>query len=233
MIFHNKILLSLIGCIIANSCFADGVVPIFDPGNFQVTPVTPIIPPFMSTGVVCQEDYYVAYCGNMEISFENIMTVLKNNRYLLVEYCWATDGSLTTAKHYQNIRAIFGIVDCSDGCNDIDKKIQKMDGTGNSGSVGNCGAKNTLLKNWMQNVHTACMTAAQNGTLVCLPCPDDGVTDTKTEYAGAGTTATWKTFNTIANCYITGGEDERGEFELEQPTPSTNPPTKKCYYSKE
>ena len=232
MILRNKFLSFLVACTIANSCFGE-----------------------QNTVTVCAEGYYVAYCGSTEISFENIMRILTNQHFRLSNQCWAVDGSLTKAQHYQNIRAIFGIHECdNDSCNDIDSRIQRMDGdeVTEIGSVHYCknvdnGIQNaTVLQNWMDLVHPACLTAAMidpDTSIGCQKCPDGGSTISASEYEvtqyhqetdpETGETKTvidkgeWINFNTIADCFATTFSDGRGTFNITSNDDEEN----RCYYS--
>ena len=182
------------------------------------------------------------------------MAVWKKQHFRFNDNCWAVDGSLTTAQHYQNMRALFAF-----DMSEVDARIDEMDKQSKISSGKGCkntsGDPDPALTEWLNMLSSSCLQQAILGTsglgYVCQRCPDDGKTDMATmiQYKieiikdNDGNVlkqntiwdddTAWIKFNTIANCYITGGEDERGEFELEQPTPSTNPPTNKCYYSKE
>lgn len=81
----------------------------------------------------------------------------------------------------------------------------------------------TLGKSWinLNRTQVTLTVLTKIGTNVLIePITPDSFSD----YAELP--AEWKSFNTIADCYITQGTDERGEFELGHDT-------YKCYYSKE
>lgn len=274
MILPNKILLFLIGCASAVPCFgamtfcpSDCVAPdckcveteVADqtcnngaPGCIKYTTIKFEI----EEQEICKPDYYVSQCGTMDFSFENIMNILKTNHFRLNPECWAVDGTLTTAQHYQNMRALFSF----DYTSDIVTRIDKMD----SDSAESCkdDQNKIVLEGWTINtVSKGCLNAAISGTdgigWVCQKCPDGGKTQKNTSYKKKMKTTTittvnptnlspvgqpikigpeqvvddnvypqWQSFNTIANCYIEGGTDGRGTFELDDADA-------KCYYSKE
>ena len=233
MISRNKFLSFLIGCTIANSCFADNILY---PGGFQqnIGVIGNPFPPIMTIqNTACEKDYYVAYCGTTAISLENILNVLQmQHAVYLDDGCWPVNGSLTTAQHYQNMRAIFGIHECNDDtdCNSIGEKREKMDGDEETGSVKHCknnvslGGKDnpSTLNDWMGSVHAGCLIAAQNDNVICQKCPNDGKTDSASTYD----LNSWKTFNTIADCYTITASDTKGTYTI-----ISTDEDDRCYYS--
>lgn len=201
----------------------------------------------------CPEDHYVAYCINMEITFSNVIDYLTQQHFRLADNCWAVDGSLTKEDHYKNMRVLFNIgAGYTNGT--IDGIITHMDSKSRQGQEDkgcntscdcntDCANKssNCILDAWKNNVHATCSAAIDNvGGLVCQKCPDNGMTDNAVKYRPVtidildefdnvvltNSTNEWVSFNTIADCYITGGEDERGKFKLVGSDAQ-------CYYSKE
>ena len=238
MISRNKFLSFLIGCTIANSCFADNILY---PGGFQqnIGVIGNPFPPIITIqNTACEKDYYVAYCGTTAISLENILNILQMQHAVYLDNgCWPVNGSLTTAQHYQNMRAIFGIHECddeTDSCNSITEKIKKMDGNYdddigsayycNKNTSGTPGGKDnpSALNDWMNTVHTGCLTAAQNDNVICQKCPNDGKTDSASTY----NLNSWKTFNTIADCYTITASDTKGTYTI-----ISTDEDDRCYYS--
>lgn len=275
MILPNKILPFLIGCTIAVPCFgammfcpSDCVAPDCTcveteaadqtcnngaPGCIKYTTIKFEI----EEQEICESGYYVSQCNAMDLSFENIMNILKTNHFRLDPGCWAVDGTLTTAQHYQNMRALFSFDDT-----DIGDRIANMDKASRDTSIGCATTKSkTVLEGWtIGTVSKGCLNVAINGTAgvgwVCQKCPDGGKTPKNTSYkkkmkttiittvnptnlSPVGQPITigpeqviddvypqWISFNTIANCYIKDGKDERGSFHL-------GDAANKCYYSKE
>lgn len=251
MIFHNKILLVLIGCMITNSCFAavctcqsgctnctceECTETDIDCSGNTCKKITETV-----TQTICSKESYISECAGTDYSFENVLATWTSQQYRFKPKCWAVDGSLTTAQHYQNMRALFALEA------GIDSRIANMDE--NSSTELYEGCKETTSKDalemWLSWLSTSCLNnigGTEGLSYVCKTCPDGGKTGvpTKVKYKitvtknSAGKVIQrdspqnleWLKFNTIANCYITRGEDERGEFEL-------NDSDAKCYYSKE
>ena len=301
MILPNKILLFLVCCTIAVPCFGEACPVegwVADYCN-QAEECTCTIESITSCPYslpncnkltiqvvaldekpVCDDNNYVSYCDNTDLSLNNVLNVLTSSHYRFADKCWAVDGSLTTAQHYQNMRVVFNIGNTGGGYVDgsaynydnIDGIIDKMDtyskkrddATDNPGCKSdadvNCNydtnnnRSKCVLAAWRKLVHNGCFASAQNpGGISCLKCPNNGKTPKPTVFvnkvkftvtaitSGENNTplqapsssdyeivdSWWKSFNTIADCYIQGGTDERGTFNLGTDTDA------KCYYSKE
>lgn len=205
---------------------------------------------------VCKEGYYISTCGGGNFSFESVMQAIREGHSHLHDNCWAINGSLKTEDNYKNMRALFDFAtqDVADRIFNMDSESKTKcvdDSTDNNKSL-------SALTEWLNAISNACLNAVEstNSNLgyVCKKCPDDGKTLEATVY-GQKLRATrtnkknnsggfvgivfsfptvekiddyWVSFNTIANCFITGGADERGNFILNESGTEN-----KCYYSKE
>jgi hypothetical protein len=307
MILPNKILLFLIGCTIAVPCFggtcpdvgwiqsacnAEGVTDCNCTWTPSACPDSP--GPYINCNEltikivrhkvdeVCKKGYYVSHCDGKEISLNSLLEALSGSHHRFADKCWALDGSLTTAQHYQNMRVVFNIgntggsyvgeVGSAYNYDNINGIIAKMDGNSQNEQDPHegCGNLNVVcdltnpdttkskcnLDIWRRMVHAVCLNASESALGVsCIKCPNDGTTlkpvakerilaeeaqVITAELNGVPNSVPvwiinatteelppphWVSFNTVADCYVTGGKDERGEFKLSHQY--------KCYYSKE
>ena len=225
MILHNKFFMFLLVCLVTNTCFGDS----WCDGSQPVGTV------------VCNKNYYVASCGDLDASLEGIKEALQNNHenddadIHLSDVCWPLDSTMTTEKHYTNMRNFFNlnVGGCPIESDDTDGALYKI---ADYKFPDQCSLNDKkILRKWLTAVYYTCAVSARNGAVACEKCPDNGKTNTSSNlyikhFADNGNPVNipyWKTFNTIADCYITEGEDERGSFNL------GNSSTDKCYYSKE
>ena len=214
MFSHNKFLFFLIACMIANPCFAGGILSNVNKSgiNTNLINTDPIVfPGYLLDTCNCPKNYYVATCGDIDLNLANINTLVKG-KHAIDQNCW--NGSYTDMHYLLHVNddqennvffdkeeAFWQSSSCSTSQDDT-----SQDGKGK-------------LATFRGEIYEACTRSC-----TCLKCPNGGVTDSETNVTTTNSTTFVENFNTIADCYIRSGSDGKGTFTLQNTSD-------RCYYS--
>ena len=265
MFLHNKFLSFLIACTVANPCFAGVNIGMRDissgisytnPENFN----RPVL--VLSNGnYECPKNYYIAKCGDMDLDLKTILSYVKTYHHIEAN-CWDYNDFYTDMHYllhltnngkynYVGDNNIFFTTSLlwANAANCGDLSDNQLDC-----ELGEENANDEIVKSQkqkLQEIRETIYNKCINSTPTCLPCPNGGQTDGKSETVistpvqitceikddeGIITTPAeykvytfWKSFNTIADCYTYGGSDGKGTFETVRSNPETE--ANRCYYS--
>ena len=216
MFSHNKFLFFLIACTIANPCFAAG-----NSGTGRTTF------PFLILGSCnCPQNYYVSRCGDMDLDLGTINALVRVKYGIEGNTCW---NDSYTDMHYLlhlNGNGSSGYV----ASTDENKKTISFYNTNASWENNDpCPHKTELSEIRTLDIYKACLNSC-----VCTKCPNDGVTDSKTNVTTPDSTTFFENFNTIADCYTQSGSDGKGTFIVNGSDTlaiSSQNEEHRCYYS--
>ncbi|MBO7644778.1 MAG: hypothetical protein J6S57_00545 [Alphaproteobacteria bacterium] len=209
MFTHKQILLKIVGAyILFSCCMIDGVI------------ATSILSDSIFT--ICKKNYYIAKCGSSTIG----TNLLKG---FSCEYC---DDAVnyydySEQNNIENLRKFFN----SCPAESVGPQYLSYENyDGQSSLTSNdvfCNQRTAFLQN-------ICMPPSDISSefFTCLPCPDNGVTDTAStmKLVYEENRFVWETFHTFVDCYKNDFEDSTGKYVYVN---NTNYQPEKCYYTSE
>lgn len=230
MFSHNKFLSFLIACTVANPCFAGGNIGMRGTGSGSslVSPDAWQTIPF-SGGLSdtdpcnCPKNYYVSRCGDMDLDLITIIALVKG-KYNVDPNCWDDNDSYTSMHyllHLNNNQLTDYTGSATTNSFFSTKTIWKTNDE-TCGVTGDSNAEIYKLQQIRKDIYDACLSSC-----TCTKCPNDGVTDSKTNVNTDGDKF-FENFNTIADCYTYGGSDGKGTFTVKG---NTDDEEHRCYYS--